>query len=472
MATPTAPPRSSASGRHRDLELMIEKSPNPVSRNSSHACSSCGTRSEIQRMPKGWKRAGELVFCGSCWRRDYILRAVVIPIASPLDDSWSDLRSNLRTMWIRTTQAANWMMTQMYSRDVHRTGQEVKKMPPVPYLYLYPEARELFPELPPTTVAGLEHTIQRRYRAARFDVIWVNKAALPTFRYPVPFTVPSQRWSGSLTDGVPVVSVRIADRRYKLRLKGGPQFYRQRKAFEQIVTGAAVAGELAIYERGTSVLVKMVAWFPRILGKGTRNGTLTVRTTTMSLLVAVNSKDERLWIYNGDHLRRWSAEHRRALQRWSEDTKAENRPRPTFAQRRERAAQKFRDRMNSATHEIAAQLAAYAYRRGFATVVYDGREHGFCVDLPWYRLRNLISDKLAAYGIEFEMEVGEDSPEGQHALRSGENCIGLPTSPARSPVDTLAGPTARERRRTVRNTPQNCGPLRKKPQQCGDFGSL
>jgi hypothetical protein len=311
-------------------------------------------------------------------------------------------------MWIRTTEAANWMMTQMYTRDIHRTGQEFEKMPPAPHLYLYPEARKLFPELPPKTVASLEHTIQKKYRAARFDVVWVCKAALPTFRYPVPFTVHNQSWSGSVDAGIPIVNVRIADRRYKLRLKAGPQFHRQRKAFEDIVTGDAVAGELALYERGTSTLVKMVAWFPRILRSGVGTQTLTVRTTPTSLLVAVNSKDEKVWIYNGDHLRRWSAEHRRALQRWNEDTKAENRPRPTFAQRRERAAQKFRDRMNSATHEIAAQLAGYAARRGFAAVLYDEREHGFCDDFPWYRLRTIISEKLEMYGIRLELARGEE----------------------------------------------------------------
>jgi hypothetical protein len=39
-----------------------------------------------------------------------------------------------------------------------------------------------------------------------------------------------------------------------------------------------------------------------------------------------------------------------------------------FAKRRETASRKYRDRMNSATHEIAAQLAAFGDRRRFGFV--------------------------------------------------------------------------------------------------------
>jgi len=120
-------------------------------------------------------------------------------------------------------------------------------------------------------------------------------------------------------------------------------------------------------------------------------------------LVAVNAKDEDLWRYNGDHLRRWTAEHREQLQRWSEEQKYEQRPVPAFAQRREAAVRKFRDRMNSATHEIAAELAGYAARRHFAQVRYDDSDHSYLGDgFPWYRLRSLIAEKLDARGIALE----------------------------------------------------------------------
>ena len=128
---------------------------------------------------------------------------------------------------------------------------------------------------------------------------------------------------------------------------------------------------------------------------------------------------------------------------------------PAFAHRRETAVRKFRDRMNSATHEIAAQLAGYASRRHFAQVRYDDSEHSYVGDgFPWYRLRSLIAEKLDARGIALEASAqpAEETPgplaEELSLMITG---FALPTSAARSPAGTLADPTARGRRLNVRD---------------------
>jgi len=147
----------------------------------------------------------------------------------------------------------------------------------------------------------------------------------------------------------------------------------------------------------------MVTWLPRKEVSEQESSTLTVRTASDKLLIAVNPRNEQLWVYNGDHLRRWSFEHRAQLQRWSEDAKYENRPVPCFSERRKMAARKYRNRMDSATHEIAAQLAGYAKRRHFSNVCYNDAEHVFCEGFPWFRLRQLIEEKLNAHGIRCEI---------------------------------------------------------------------
>ena len=337
---------------------MIETSPITIT------CAGCSVARTVKPTPKGepriltgWKKLGDATYCPLCWRKKYILRAITMPVASPLDCSWDELRKALSTMWAQTTSASNWMMTELYARDVRR-GTEAK-MPPMARVYLYPEARARFPGLPSTTVASLENSVQRKYRAVRYPVVWTAAAALPTHRYPTPFPVPSQGWFATIEADQAIVAVRIEDARYRLHLKRGPQFRRQMAAFRQVAEGGAVAGELAIFDHD-GVMVNMAAWLPREEDKGARADVLTVRTGKDCLLVAVNAKDEAVWRYNGDHLRRWAGEHRTQLQRWSEDQKYEQRPVPAFAQRRTAAARKFRDRMNSATHEIAAQLAGRA----------------------------------------------------------------------------------------------------------------
>ena len=74
------------------------------------------------------------------------------------------------------------------------------------------------------------------------------------------------------------------------------------------------------------------------------------------------------------------------------------------------AARKYRNRMESATHEIAAQLAGYAKRRHFSNVCYNDAEHAFCEGFPWFRLRQLIEEKLNAHGIRCEI-VGHSVTE-------------------------------------------------------------
>lgn len=383
----------------------------------------CGRAAKKERLPAGWKRHQDRVWCDRCWRTRYLLRAISLPVASPLNLNWAELRARLKPLWVETTRASNWVMTELYRRDVRRQPTDTK-MPPMQPVYLYPEVRVLFPNLPAQTVSSIEHTVTRKYRARRYEVIWTADASLPNHRYPTPFPVHNQSWHATLVDDRPVVSIRLGDERAELRLTSGPQFGRQLAAFRQIADGTAVKGELAIYQvrdysqpKAKAILmVKLVAWLPRPATAGERSGVLRVHTAKEQLLNAVNMKDEKLWNYNGDHLRRWVAEYRRALDRWSEDAKYENRPVPSFAERRAAAVEKFHRRMQSATHEIAAQLAGYARRRHFASVEYDDRERGFCGQFPWAQLKQLVAEKLDALGIGFKAANGGAEAEPAEPL--------------------------------------------------------
>jgi hypothetical protein len=393
-------------------------------------CVSCGKtqatkatpKGELLRAPRGWKKREEALYCQECWRAKYILRAISVPVASPQDCSWEELRKALRTAWAQTTACANRIMTECYARDVRRKPGD-EKMPPMPRVYLYPELRQEFPDLASQTVASLEQACQRKYRASRYQIVWTAAAALPTYRYPTPYPVPAQGWTISIEQERPVASLALPHggeaKRVQLRLKGGPQFRRQTGQIKSIVAGDAVRGEAAIYQAGDTLMVKLVAWLPREKQQD-RTGRLIVKTAPDCLLVAINAKDEALWRYNGDHLRRWIAEHRKQLQRWSEDAKYENRPVPNFAERRQAAARKYRQRMNSATHEIAAQLAGYAARRRFAAVEYDDNERSYAPDLPWYRLAALIREKVEERGMEF-IARGPLAPETGEALAKEED---------------------------------------------------
>jgi hypothetical protein len=193
-----------------------------------------------KRLRSGWKRKSAKVYCETCWSKHYILRAIIVPVVSPLDQTWTELRTLLRQMWAATTRASNWMLTELYARDIQR-GDEEK-------------------------------------------------------------------------------------------------------------TGKA-----------------------RSCGA-----------------------------YHGDQIPRWAAEYRNQLNRWATDSNTENRRTVSFQHRREEAARRYRNRVESAFHQISATVAGYANRRHFASIEYHDSERRFCPEFPWYRLSELMREKCDAYEIGFE----------------------------------------------------------------------
>lgn len=391
-------------------------------------CSTCARTSKTDRLPHGWKRHQESVYCEHCWRERYILRSIAMPVVEPVAEAWSDLREALKEAWVQTTTAANWMMTELYARDVRRNGEE--KMPPMKRVYLYPEARLRFPGLAPQSVVSLENSVQAAYRAARYEVLWTCSASLPTYRYPRPLPVHNQSWEATIAEERPVVRVRLGNQWWHLRLKGGPRFRPQTDAYRQMVSGVAVRGELTLYRVRAhdgklsgrpnddqkvkyTVMCKMVAWLPRPAARELRplTDTLRVETANDMLLVALNSRKEPIWRYHGDHLRRWAAEHRRSLQNLADDQKAEQHPTPAFADRRTASRLKYRNRVQTVIREIAAQLISYTLRRDFSVISYDDTATGFCPDFPYAALRDQLRNKCGEAGLAFEYSRTALAPE-------------------------------------------------------------
>jgi hypothetical protein len=382
-------------------------------------CSVCGRTQRAKpdksggvKLPRGWKRDAERkAVCPECWRSKLILRALTFGVASPVSGTWKELEAELRPMWDAATRASNWMLTQCYLRDVRREADE--KMPPMPPIYLYPEARILFPQLPPRAVAALEQVVQRKYRTKRFDVLWRSAASLPTMRFPQPYAIPNQGWNFRFDDNRPVVNVRIGEKQWELRLKSGARYRRQIDGLRRM----ADRGEMAIYKaHDGTMLVKLVGWLTRPPATEKLKGTLIVRTGKDHLLAALDLKGEKIWTENCDHLARWIAEHRKKLRRLSEDQKAEQRPVPSFAARRTAMVDKQHHRMQSAIQEIVAHLVNFATRRRYAKVLYSDQER-WLEEFPYFTLEGRIKVKLDEAGIVFEKAAsGEVTAESQEPL--------------------------------------------------------
>lgn len=382
-------------------------------------CSACGLVQRAKadkaggvKLPLRWKRhsSGQL-FCSACWRERYVLRAITFPVASPVSGSWKELDAALRKMWTMTTAASNWMMTQCYVRDIRPVE---GKMPPMPRVYLYPEARKLFPDFPPRSLASLEQSIQRTYRAKRFEIVGRSSSSLPTMRYPQPFPIPNQAWNYKINEqNQPFVTCRIGLQTWEFRLKSGHRYRRQIDGLRQMEQ----RGEMAFYKASDGgTLLKLVGWLTRPTSRSDfephlRTGTLIVQTGKDQLLSALDPKGKRIWTQNCDHLLRWITAHRKRLQRLSEDQNAEQTPEPSFKVHRKQLAEKHHRRMKSAIQEIAAHLVNFAERRGYQKIEYRDADR-WLREFPYYLLEERIRILLDERGIAFEMEASGDVTGG------------------------------------------------------------
>jgi hypothetical protein len=255
-------------------------------------------------------------------------------------------------------------------------------------------------------------------------VIWTCAASLPKARYPQPYPIHVQSWDFRFDDGGrPILRMRLGAgvKWWEVRLKGGSQFRRQLAGLRSM----AERGELDLYKNHDGeILCKLVGWIRRPAAPKGLKGSLHVFTGKDSLLIAVDDKEQRIWTENCDHLRRWIAEHNRRIQRLSQDQKAEQRPTPSFAERREAYVVKQRNRVLSAIREVAAHLGNFAVRRKFATVEYDDSERGFMGPrFPYYLLADRMETVLDELGIEFcnARASGGPEPETPEPLAGGED---------------------------------------------------
>lgn len=366
-------------------------------------CCGCGAsrptpvaKSGAPRTPRGWKVIHGEIYCPTCKLQKYALRAVSIPVANC---DWGRVRPALRSAWRDVAQCSNWLMTQYYAGD-RLSASNSEKIPKWNISYLYPAARAAFPAIEPQTLTSIINTIQAKYRAMRFD-LWRHKSSLPTFRS-VPVPINRQSWKIGKDRECWQFSFRYSKEWHTLVLRGGGQFHRQHRAFEQILCAEAEAGEAALYEKGNSLMLKIAAWFPRGEQKDTR-GAAKARTAADAFLIATGN--ERVWRLNGDHVLRWIVGAQKQQQRLREDMKAERRfPKPMRAgimEKMYRLSHLRKNRLDSWMHEASAQLVNWTARQRLRELIWDDTYPSMMPSFPWHTFAQRLEDKCEAAGITF-----------------------------------------------------------------------
>lgn len=412
------------------MTQLLEPEPELSKEKVDIACKACGktmkTRKRKDGTPAvpvwaGWKEDIDgAPLCNDCFKQKYVPRSLVFPLVGPFDDSgtWEELRAALKVVWGLSTTLANIAQTTLYVQDSANiatlgwrpgTGE---RMPPLPKLDLYkltkPLERGWVKATAPAT--GLLRAVQNTYVARRFD-IHTGQETLGNFRYPYPYPVHNSAWKVSWEgEKIPVVSVPLAGRRWRLRLKSGERMRRQLAGLEKIIAGQAMAGEISIYRvranqgdhrSGASqsspgggpkqyyrVMIKIAAYLPR---------TVRVKETKMLPVAAkegVFLQAADGFTINADHARTWVIGHMVRLHRLAEDTKYEKRlPKrrglSAKAYRRD-ICRKFRHRMKTFQQQTANSILKYALRNGYAGIDYDDSVRKFFPSFEWAGFRQIL----------------------------------------------------------------------------------
>jgi hypothetical protein len=387
------------------------------------------TAKGLPRLPTGWHRDGEgNEVSAEGWKTLYVLRAITIPVSGPENVSWPELREILKTAWGQSTSLSNWAISELSRRDsVRLPGQ--KKIAKTEHPYLYPDARALFPSVPSQTVVSILNAVDKKYAKLRYDLVWRSAISLPSFRYPIPFPVHNQSWNALRSEEeqrAPLIDVRIGDARVRLRLRSGVEFRRQLAAFDKIVSGDAVKGELALYSRSVSssskrngissneakdgktmsrVMAKLVAWLPRTPSKNGKNGkVLELKTWKEGLLTATLQGREAPWVLHAEHAQRWIMQQDRRMSNLRDDLKAENRRSPKREQMYARMgawSAKHTRRLDSLCHEASANVVNFAKRQGCGEILYDDSCREYLPHFPYDKLRQFLAYKADEAGITF-----------------------------------------------------------------------
>lgn len=366
-------------------------------------CSVCSTGRESSvakngqpRIPRGWKRIAGKVFCPKCKKAQYALRAVTIPVATC---DWGTVMPLLRTAWRDGVRCANWLLTQYYQRDTIAADAS-PKLPTWRTPYLYPDARKKFPELEPTVLVSIINTVSAKYKASRFD-LWRGASSLPVYRE-LPIPIPAQNWQLSSDQAERTFSARVNGERYIFRLRRDRQFHRQHATLDHIIGGDIEAGEAALYQQGSALMLKIAAWFAR--GEKRPDGaTIKARTCADGFLVAMDG--EVIWRLNADHVKSWIVGHAVQQQRLREDLKAErrfpNRMREGITQRMADLSELRHHQLSSWMHEASTQLVNWAQRRHAARLIWDDSYPSMLPKFPWHMFAARIKQKCEMVGIEF-----------------------------------------------------------------------
>ena len=375
-------------------------------------CSMCQVEKETKpgkiepKLPRGWKRWQDNTICSQCWKKQYVLRSVYLPIASPITkgisreervECWKILRDKLKVAWRQSTEASRWALKQLLANDIIRTKED-KKLPPMPPIYLYGMGNW---NGWAGSAAAVLRTIEKQYKEKRYDMIWRGNSRLPDVRYPRPYPVKPNGWNLEFIEEKPIFTVALLE--ISVRLKGGHHYKSHTETLHQIANKAVLSGEASIYPNNRGQIIIRISYWKAIKDLNVKKtGTLSIRTDKDRFLIGTSGSEK--WVINADRIRQCIVKHDKYQKRMREDLKLERRPMDKLEKEdSKKSSNKFNHRINSFIKEAAAQIIGYTVRRKFARLQVDLTCKDYLNHFPWFNFTQQLKNKAQENNIEIEI---------------------------------------------------------------------
>lgn len=353
------------------------------------------------------------------------IRAITLPIRCAVEKDGTEdpkILDRLRDVWRLSTDLANWCQRELVIHDLRRQPGEKKIGKYEAKMFdggvgLYGHVNAACPfrksfDGAAGSMSSITKAVEDAWRShprfGRFAVLWKGEASPAVFRFPYPWPVRSQELKVFRDkQSRPRVSVTLPGGRVDFRIGDGPDFRRQLRAFDVLLGDPTRLKAAKI--TGRRKAGKMVGADIRIVGSfdamEKKEGVAAVVRTDPNALLVAEVEGRQPWILNCDNIVRQHKSHKVFLQRIGEDLKHEKRL--TKSQRagtnaaREKRCDKHASRMDTALHQISAQLVGYLMRCEVREVVYDDGIKEYIPDgFPWAKLAERIAYKLSGCGVE------------------------------------------------------------------------
>lgn len=358
-------------------------------------------------------------YCPEAWAERYYLQYIVMPVAEPIGNTWSEFEKVLFPAFAASTSLMNFVTTELAKIDFvrHPTDKEMPKLPnhrQSPFMiFTYHAAKSMYPVLSTYMISTLIREAISNYKANRLATHWYRTRSLASYKYPHPINNEGRdSFTLSAGDNHFIVTMRFGSdenaRRWSFRLRGGSKFERQHEMLRRLIEDKTIRKPgIMLYEipankgdrRGgyigkdgkrARLMVRIAAWLPVEPNKPAEGANhkkiLQLATCPDIFWKATADWLEKPWVFRSDWIKSFEMEHhRQARQIKVATTKEQNRKRM--------------NRVRSFAHVACKTITQFAVKNGVTEIHYDDFCRSHMPSFLWFDLFKMLEVKLSSKGI-------------------------------------------------------------------------